>query len=107
MTSFVNTFAINTVSDNTDPIFVARPCGWYENTDYSSFLRYNSLSATLKLILLDYVAQSPPFNLSTTRHDEIWKNAKRSRIETKIILQSDVLSLVCIHFAPSYPARAN
>lgn len=34
-----NTFAINTVSDNTDPIFAARPCTMkYENINRSPFI---------------------------------------------------------------------
>lgn len=41
-----NTFAINTVSDNTDPIFAARPCAMkYENINRSPFiLQYDNES---------------------------------------------------------------
>jgi len=66
----------------------------YENIDYYSLLRYNSLSATLKLILLDLVARSPPFNLSQRRGTMKFERTRRDhKLRLKIILRSDVSSV--------------
>jgi len=78
----------------------------YENIDYSSLLRYNLLSATLKLILFDLVARSPPFNLSQRRGTMKFERTRRDR-KSRQKLSYEVMSLVCIHLAPSYFAHAN